>query len=674
MKEDAGTTLRLNSASGKRFLIVGVLVCVHVGIGLSSVVQKSPTYDEPAHLTAGYSYCMYDDYRLQPENGNLPQRWFALPVLFGGYEFPVDPVAWQKADVWNLSARFLYASGNDPHSLMFRGRAFAILLSAAVCLTVYFWSTSLFGQTGGLISLLICSFSPTILAHGRLMTSDMCAALFFTVATWFIWKSLHHVTVATTLASAATVSGLAISKASVVLILPVVGLMLIARFAGRRPMRVTMGQSIHVKVVHPLRQIAISVTVAAICTLAAFSTVWLAYGLRYQAAADNAVDRFYKYDSLQQVVDLVDGTPGEVLKWCADHHLLPEAYLYGAAYVAVHRNRSAFFNGDYSESGWRTFFPYCLTVKTPLPVLAMILLGVTGIIMVRRVRSQTDTAEALCGWYDTIPLWSLLAGMWPVFILTSLNIGHRHLLPTYPAMFVLAGGSAVWLSSISASMRLIPKVLLAWCIVESARAYPHYLSYFNQLVPRDRAYEHLVDSSLDWGQDLPGLATWLKEHRSSGNSNVYLAYFGQGDPAYYGIEATPIPVENWTAPFLKELRGGLFCVSATHLMNVYGNVAGPWTPEYEQQYRIVLSAHQQLTQGLTLDLPPPLDQLSPDQLAATCDVLAASRLMAYLRTRVPEDHIGFSILIFRLTDQEIEDAISGPLSRSSLNEKQSGDQ
>ncbi len=277
------------------------------------------------------------------------------------------------------------------------------------------------------------------------------------------------------------------------------------------------------------------------------------------------------------------------------------------------------------------------------------------------VRPQTTQQSVSLSWYDTIPFWCLLGGLWPAFILTSLNIGHRHLLPTYPAMFVLAGASSVWFLSTSQIARMIPKFLLAWCVAESIRAYPHYLSYFNQLVPRERAYEHLVDSSLDWGQDLAGLAKWLKVDRASDHPNVYLAYFGQDNPGHYGIESVPIPVEKWTSPFLTELRGGVFCVSATHLMNVYGHAAGRWTPDYEQQFQIISSALQRQQQGLNPELPPPLDKLPPEQLAATCDVLAAARLMAYLRTRIPDNHIGFSILIFDFTDEEVEEAINGPL-------------
>ena len=65
--------------------------------------------------------------------------------------------------------------------------------------------------------------------------------------------------------------------------------------------------------------------------------------------------------------------------------------------------------------------------------------------------------------------------------------------------------------------------------------YPHYLAYFNWIAGGPvNGYKHLVHSSLDWGQDLPGLKRWLNEHDldSTGKTPVYLAYFGKAKPAY----------------------------------------------------------------------------------------------------------------------------------------------
>src|SRR5207253_1262911 len=77
---------------------------------------------------------------------------------------------------------------------------------------------------------------------------------------------------------------------------------------------------------------------------------------------------------------------------------------------------------------------------------------------------------------------------------------------------------------------------------------PDYLSYVNQVSGGPKAgYKHLVDSSLDWGQDLPILKNWLDHHfDASASTRLYLAYFGTALPRSYGIEATPLPVDSST--------------------------------------------------------------------------------------------------------------------------------
>ena len=88
----APAPLRLPTSFG----VAVALVLLWWVMAVSSVGQKSTTFDELAHLTAGYSYWLTGDFRLQPENGNLPQRWAALPLLLGHYRFPsLEQEAWR---------------------------------------------------------------------------------------------------------------------------------------------------------------------------------------------------------------------------------------------------------------------------------------------------------------------------------------------------------------------------------------------------------------------------------------------------------------------------------------------------------------------------------------------------------------------------------------------------
>ena len=101
------------SVSLRRRALIGTvigLVCLHLGLAVRSVRHKSATYDEIAHVTAGYSYWQLNDYRLHPENGNLPQRWLALPLVacYPDLNFPdLCMASWRRADLWKLDVTTL---------------------------------------------------------------------------------------------------------------------------------------------------------------------------------------------------------------------------------------------------------------------------------------------------------------------------------------------------------------------------------------------------------------------------------------------------------------------------------------------------------------------------------------------------------------------------------------
>jgi len=69
--------------------------------------------------------------------------------------------------------------------------------------------------------------------------------------------------------------------------------------------------------------------------------------------------------------------------------------------------------------------------------------------------------------------------------------------------------------------------------------YPHYFAFFNELVggPKN-GHRVLLDSNLDWGQDLRGLKRWMDHN---GVKKIHFLYFGKADPQYYGIDAFYLP-------------------------------------------------------------------------------------------------------------------------------------
>ena len=132
---------------------VAVLLALHWWLGVSALFTKSAMSDETAHLTGGYSYWRFNDYRLQPENGNLPQRWGALPLLLERPRLkPADtPEWWSLSHLWLISHKFLYESGNNTDFMLATARAMMALWSVATGLLVFGWSRRLWGDAGGAV-------------------------------------------------------------------------------------------------------------------------------------------------------------------------------------------------------------------------------------------------------------------------------------------------------------------------------------------------------------------------------------------------------------------------------------------------------------------------------------------------------------------------------------------
>jgi hypothetical protein len=410
------------------------------------------------------------------------------------------------------------------------------------------------------------------------------------------------------------------------------------------------------------------------------------------------------------------------------HHLLPEAYIYGMAHVwRGSRERAAFFNGEFGVSGWWTFFPYTFLVKTPLPLFAVMGLAIAGAVTRRGQRKiKGNSRDAGPTFYDTVPLWVLLAVYWCAALSSHLNIGHRHLLPTYPPLFVLCGAAGWWLRAwaglrnearplrFSRWMGIGLCVALALLAIETVFRFPHYLAYFNGLVRPANGYRHLVDSSLDWGQDLPGVRRYIETKHPA--TPIYFSYFGFANPAYYGIPAIHTysvtgahrspPLQTFTLsadrartfledflptqpeydaenvvtadrdgsvfavvvkkPAALRLTGGTYFISATLLQPVTqpGRGAfGPWNTRLENRYQAVRQFMAPLFSDDVAERRRALTQSPLEQWYSAIndyEFLRFHRLAAFLRQREPDDDVGFSILVYHLSDDDLASALDGP--------------
>jgi hypothetical protein len=200
-------------------------------------------------------------------------------------------------------------------------------------------------------------------------------------------------------------------------------------------------------------------------------------------------------------------------------------------------------------------------------------------------------------------------------------------------------------------------VLLVLPVVVIARIHPHYLAYFNELAGGpEKGYLHLSDSNVDWGQDLPALSQWLGEHADAAHGGeLYFSYFGFDRPERWGIRARLSPgISNrrFSGANPVAFGAGTFCFSATALI-----MRPPWDEGSEQGYRNLLSRFQEMEQTNPLRVDDAESARMWQSFFKVFADLQFDRLRDYLIGRKPDVMIGYSILVYRLSDAELRAAL-----------------
>jgi hypothetical protein len=540
--------------------VVLVLLATFTLTAWLSLRGDAPTVDEPTHLMAGFSYLDKGDFRLNPEHPPLAKMWAALPLALGDVEsISATSVRWRLGRQRELGYEFVNGSfedlhRRDPSERLVPARTAMMVLGIALGLIVYAWARELWGRAGAVTALALYAFSPTILAHARLVTTDIPAALGFTTTLWSFWRFCRQPRWPRALVTGAAIGMALLVKFSTILLAPMLGALLVLWIATPQPSGLPW----------PRRAIVGCAALAAAAAVAV-AIVWAGYGFRYRATVTD------EYSLPWHQVTGGTGAVSGAIDIVRSGRALPESYLYGLAYVVSRSDRRAFLNGEIRDHGTWLYFPEAFALKST-PALLVIVAWLAAASM-RRWTWSFD------GWFLAIPAIFYMA----VSMVSGLNIGHRHLLPIYPLLFVAAG----WLGRQATRRRAIAfalAALLASHALSSLSCHPLYLSYFNALAggPRN-GWRHLVDSNIDWGQDLGRLARWMREN---GVPQVMLAYFGAGDPGGYGITFRKVCLVEDFEPGVrhrKPMAGDYLAASVTLLQGLY--VTDPATADWLARVR-----------------------------------------------------------------------------------------
>jgi 4-amino-4-deoxy-L-arabinose transferase-like glycosyltransferase len=542
----------MQPASRLRFL-VPLLLAAHAGLLAWGAARHSPSIDEVGHLGAGLGHWKLGRFDLYCVNPPLVRMTAALPVLAcrPSFDWPGQPEDFKNRAEFSVGAALITENGERSFWFFTVARWAVIpfsLLGGYVC---WRWACELFGAPAGLLALTLWCFCPVVLGHAQMITPDTGAAALGVTAHYLFWRWLKSPGWGCALLAGAGLGLAELTKSTWVFLFvlwPVLWMF------WRWPQPDVDGRTL-------LRQVG---QLAAIL-MAGLFLLNAGYGF------SGTLRRLNTY-TFRSAALSGRSNPGPPVTNRFGNTLLgevpvplPKAYVLGVDLQKkdFEEGYLSYLRGEWRHGGWWYYYLYGLGVKVPLGTWLLALLAV-GLALARPDCRAARRDEL----FLLVPFVAILT---LVSSQTGFNHHLRYVLPAFPFAFILVSRVGRLAVAGAAWLRVTAGAALAWSVAASLAVYPHNLSYFNELAggPANGG-KHMLDSNLDWGQDLLFLRDWLREHPEA--QPLGLVYFGAFDPRAAGIEFTlppPGPVQglDTRTPEAVELgpQPGWYAVSVTIL-------------------------------------------------------------------------------------------------------------
>lgn len=530
-------------------VVVGVLLPVQTLLLTWIACRYSPTSDEVAHLAAGLRIISVGDFGVYTVNPPLPKVLSALPVLLESPRLSWKAVSPNPAlrTEWKVGQEFMWANSTRTLWLFVLARLASLPWAWLGLLICFHWARDLYGNASGLAAATLWVFSPAVLGNGALVTPDIPA----TAMAVTVLYAFRHYLMSPTWQRAVLVGvilGVAeLTKMTLLLLYPLLSMILVVS-VWRTPF-------VQRQLTHRFGEFA---------TCCIVSVIILNAGYLFQGTGQRLEDRDFYSESLGGAREDWD-TPGNRFRGSLLGRIpipLPAAYLTGIDiqkrdFEGHWRPMYSYLRGHQQLGGWWYYYIYCLLVK--VPVGTWVLGGMCIVSLVEAMR--TDDRRA---WGDTALVW-----LPPIllFIFVSSQTGfsryYRYILPAAP--FVMIGLTKVF-APVFRQARPWATAMgttgLLGTIIASLWVYPDSLAFFNR-PSGGPAYGHwhLLDSNVDWGQDLYQLRDWINRHPEC--RPLYVAYSGVFDPQVMGIKnVVPTASRENESPSFPP---GWYAVSVNHL-------------------------------------------------------------------------------------------------------------
>jgi len=544
------------------FNLIGAFLLGFMAV-ISVILAKndSGTVDEVAHIPSGYSYVAYNDFRLNPEHPPLAKAVSGIPLLFTKNAELTKSAAWDDINQWEAGWDFIYRLGNDADQILFLTRLPMIVLLLILGIYLYKFAAELFGRKVAVFILTLFVFYPDLLAHGHLVTTDVAAALGFTLAIYYYYRYTKERS-KKSLIIAGVAFGLAqLLKFSSFLLIPI--FFIYALYLGFQK-RKSAGGFLKAFWSEFKSTILLGIVSLFVIYFVYLPFIWnTSSEIEHQLIESNLTNDIRTLP-LRNFLHFFENSP---FLRAIGHYILGVFLVFGR----VGGGNSTYILGHFSDKSISWYFPVAWLLKTPLPIIILYLSGIVTFAwgLIKRVKRDY--------WISWLILTPVII-YWVVTLKGSLNIGIRHLMPTIPFVLLFIGYQ---LKSIINSAKIgwqktTIGTLTAWLIAGTVINYPGYISYFNELTYGTEKHDILVDSSLDWGQDMKRLQKYLEDNNIS---LIKVDYFGGSVPEYY------IPgARKWRSGYGPTT--GYLAVSATFFQfsKMAGANEGKWSYEWLEDY------------------------------------------------------------------------------------------
>jgi hypothetical protein len=499
------------------WLPVACLLAIHAGLGISAAVQLTATHDEYWHLPIGLLNLRTGRFDFDDLNPPLCRMATALPLALtsartGAVDVYHDPMGW--GDV------FIAENGKRYQRYFAIGRAMIVLLSVLGGLVLAVWARELFGNGAGVLAAGLWAFEPNLIAHGSLVTTDMGAAAFFVFTLYAVWKFARRPGWKWALIFGGLLGLAQLAKFTSLVLYPIsLAIFVLAAAAeasdssdssSNQPMAVRGRPGI-------LKLTGMWLT-AVVLSIAVLNTGYL-----FRGSFSTLESYDFQCNVLQRTAHRLEPLRKLPIP-------LPRDYVTGLDHQRqiMEQQHPVFLDGQWSADGFRGYYAWALLYKLP-HALQLLVLVVLFWIVVPGGLSRQWVAQAIL----VIPALVVLA----VAETSAMQLGIRYVLPVIPFAILFASQAARWFDLKRFPSRSGTTILLLVAMLLSIRYQPEHLAYFNELAGGPiGGREHLLDSNLDWGQDLGGLKHYLDEHPGrAGDAELGLAYFGTVPPAALGI-------------------------------------------------------------------------------------------------------------------------------------------